>query len=187
MKVKIILKFVFLFMLLAFQFSCDNDGNAQQISNELNIIYSGSFFPAPEKTDTNDDGRPGSLRTYAGEGSFGSSIITILDEFAQPIPPVNCPLDNLEFDLVKGSFIIRVGNGDLLLGTVESGFSCFDPITRRSEITEEGVITEGTGQFAGVAGTVVIRTSSIFQNTTAVDGFASGGSTGDIMGTLEFE
>lgn len=187
MKVKTIIQFIFLVVFIAAHSGCDNNGNAQQVSSELNINYSGSFVPAPAKTDTNEDDRPGSLRTYEGEGSFGSSIITILDEFAQPIPPLNCPLDNLEFDLVKGSFVIRVGNGDLLLGTIESGFSCFDPIARRSEITEEAVITEGTGQFAGVTGNVVIRTSSIFQNTTATNGFASGGSTGYIMGTIEFE
>ncbi len=49
---------------------------------------------------------------------------------------MNCPADNLEFDLVTGTFIIRVGNGDLLLGVIESGRSCFDPATMRSEIVE---------------------------------------------------
>lgn len=186
MRIMVIIQSLFLVALFAVQVGCDSDGNAQQVNNELNILFSGTFVPAPSKTDTIDDGRPASLRTYQGQGEFGNSNITILDKFAQPIAPINCPLDNLEFDLVKGSFVIRVNNGDLLLGTINSGFSCFDPVVRRSEIFEEGIITGGTGQFAGATGSVEITTNSIFQNTTAVNGFASGGSTGEFKGTIEF-
>ena len=186
MRIKLLLQSLVLMTLVAVQLGCDSDGNAQQVNTELDMSFSGDFVPAPAKTDTNDDGRPGSLRTYEGQSNFGNSNITILDEFAQPIPPVNCPSDNLEFDFVKGSFVIRVNNGDLLLGTIESGFSCFDPVARRSEIFEDGIITGGTGQFAGATGTVEITTNSIFQNTTAVNGFASGGSTGEFTGTIEF-
>lgn len=184
---KIILSIALILVLPLFILSCDNDSNAQQTSTELNMIFSGSFVPAPEKTDTNEDGRPSSLRTYQGQSTFGNSTITIIDEFAEPTTPVNCPLNDLEFDLVKGEFVIRVGNGDLLLGTIVSGFSCFDPIAGESEIQEEAILTDGTGQFAGVSGTVVIKTNSIFQNTTAVNGFASGGSTGEVMGTIEIQ
>lgn len=183
----IILSIALILILPLFIVGCDNDSNAQLTSTELNMIFSGSFIPAPEKTDTNDDGRPSSLRTYQGQSTFGNSTITIIDEFTEPIAPVNCPSDNLEFDLERGEFVIRVGNGDLLLGTIESGYSCFDPIARQSEIHEEAVLTDGTGQFAGVSGSIVIKTSSIFQNTTAVNGFASGGSTGEVMGTIEIQ
>ncbi|MGB2691484.1 MAG: hypothetical protein WBC96_03225 [Thermodesulfobacteriota bacterium] len=183
----IILSIALILILPLFIVGCDNDSNAQLTSTELNMIFSGSFIPAPEKTDTNDDGRPSSLRTYQGQSTFGNSTITIIDEFAEPIAPANCPLNDLEFDLVRGEFVIRVGNGDLLLGTIESGYSCFDPIAGQSEIYEEAILTDGTGQFAGVSGTVVIKTSSIFQNTTAVNGFASGGSTGEVMGTIEIQ
>ena len=139
MKARDMLQLLLIVVLVGFHLGCDNNTNAQQTSTEINMIYSGTFVPAPEKTDTNQDGRPSSLRTYQGESTFGNSIITILDEFAQPIPPENCPQDNLEFDLVSGDFVIRAGNGDLLLGTIESGFSCFDPIARRSEIHEEAI------------------------------------------------
>jgi len=166
---------------------CDSSGNAQQSDTAFELAFSGSFVPAPASTDTDDDGRPASLRTYEGESDFGDTNITILDEFAQPVPPVNCPADTLEFGLVKGSFVIRVGNGDLLLGVIESGRSCFDPVAGRSEITEEGNFTGGTGQFSVASGPVELKTSSIFLNTTAVNGFASGGSTGDVTGTIEQE
>jgi len=187
MRTQIVLLVLSLAVLSMGQLGCDDNGNAQQINTELEFAFSGTFVPAPPSTDTIDDGRPASLRTYQGVSGFGNTNLTILDEFAQPIPPANCPLNNLEFDLVQGSFVIRVDNGDLLLGTIESGFSCFDPIARLSEITEEGTITEGTGQFSGVTGSVEIITNSIFQNTTATDGYASGGSTGQFTGTLEFE
>jgi hypothetical protein len=187
MKIKIIVLVLTLVTLSMGQLGCDDNGNAQQIEPELEFAFSGAFVPAPAKTDTIDDGRPASLRIYEGVSGFGNTNITILDEFAQPIPPIDCPLDNLQFNLVKGNFVIRVGNGDLLLGTIESGMSCFEPFGLRSEIFEEGIITEGTGQFAGVTGPVEIMTSSIFQNTTASDGYASGGSTGEFTGTLEFE
>lgn len=185
MRIKIIVQFVFFLALIAFHAGCDNDSNAQQTNTKLDIAFSGSFVPASERTDSNEDDRPSSLRTYEGISIFGNSLITIIDEFAQPVPPVNCPMDNLEFDLVKGTFVIRVENGDLLFGQIESGFSCFDPISRTSEIFEEGIFTDGTGQFAGITGTFELRTSSIFQNTTAVNGFASGGSTGELEGTIE--
>lgn len=187
MRIQIILLVLSIVVIGSGHLNCDDNGNAQQIDTELEFAFSGTFVPAPPSTDTIDDGRPASLRTYEGVSGFGNTNLTILDEFAQPVPPVDCPLGNLQFEFVKGNFVIRVGNGDLLLGTIESGTSCFDPIELRSEIFEEGIITEGTGQFAGVTGPVEISTSSIFQNTTATDGYASGGSTGEFTGTLEFE
>ncbi len=187
MRIKIILQVLSLAALIAALSGCDDNGNARQSDTELKFHFSGNFVPAPASTDTNGDGRPATLRTYAGESGFGNTTITILDEFAQPVPPVNCPADNLEFDLVTGTFVIRVGNGDLLLGVIESGMSCFDPVAQRSEIFEEGNFVGGTGQFDGAAGPVEIKTSSIFLNTTAVNGFASGGSTGEFTGTIEPE
>lgn len=187
MRIKIILRVLFLVVLTAVLSGCHINGNAQKSGTEVDFTFSGSFVPAPDNTDTNDDGRPGSVRTYEGASDFGNTNITILDEFAQPVPSVNCPEDNLEFTLVQGSFVIRVANGDILLGVIESGMSCFDPVAKRSEIFEEGTFTGGTGQFAGVTGPVEIHTSSIFLNTTAVNGYASGGSTGDVTGTIEPE
>jgi len=175
---------IVLFLALSIS-ACDNDSKAQQNGTEFTATFSGSFITASVNTDTNDDGRPASLRTYEGESNFGKITLTILDEFAQPIPPVNCPEDNLEFGLVSGSFVIRVENGDLLLGVLESGFSCFEPLASFSEIIEEGNFTGGTGEFTNVNGTIEIKTNSMFLNTTAVDGFASGGSTGSVAGMIE--
>ena len=178
---------VIVIALVAAQLGCDNNSKAQQVDTPIEFSFSGTFVPAAANTDTNDDGRPATLRTYAGESEFGVTVISILDEFAQPVPPVNCPLDTLEFGLVQGTFVIRVENGDLLLGVIDTGMSCFDPLALRSEIFEEGSFTGGTGQFENASGPVVITTSSLFQNTTAVNGYASGGSTGDVTGTIELQ
>ena len=184
-KLKILYSVTFLLLLATSLVSCDNNSNAQQTVTELSATYSGSFITASVNTDTNDDGRPSSYRTYEGTSNLGNITLNIIDEFAQPIPPVNCPADNLEFDLVRGSFVIRLDNGDLLLGIINSGFSCFDPVAGLSEIIEEGEITEGTGEFSDVAGSIEFTTNSIFLNTTASNGFASGGSTGNITATFD--
>jgi len=184
-KLNTLLSITVLLALSTSLLSCDNNSNAQQTGTELSATYSGSFITASINTDTNDDGRPSSFRTYEGTSNVGLITLTIVDEFAQPIPPVNCPTDNLEFDLVSGSFVIRLENGDLLLGNINSGFSCFDPVARLSEIKEVGEITEGTGTFSGAVGSIEFNTNSIFLNTTAINGFTSGGSTGTISATIE--
>jgi len=175
---------IVLFLALSIS-ACDNDSKAQQNDTEFTATFSGSLITASVNTDTNDDGRPASIGTYEGESNFGKITLTIVEEFAQPIPPVNCPEDNLEFGLVSGSFVIRVENGDLLLGVLESGIACFEPLAGFAEIIEEGIFTGGTGEFANVNGTIEIKTNSMFLNTTAVNGFASGGSTGSVAGMIE--
>ena len=165
--------------------SCDSDSEAQQVNNKLTATFSGSFITASVNTDTNDDGRPSFTRTYEGESNLGNLTISIVDEFAQPVPPLNSPDDNLEFNLVSGSFVIRTESGDLILGEINSGFSCFEPIERVSQIIEIGAITGGTGEFANVNGSVELNINSTFLNTTSVNGFASGGSTGSMEGTID--
>lgn len=184
-KLKILLSLTVLLAFTTLLLSCDNNSNAQETGTELSATFSGSFITASVNTDTNDDGRPSSYRTYEGTSNLGQFTLTIIDEFAQPIPPANCPSDNLEFDLVRGTFVIRLDNGELLLGNIDSGFSCFDPVAGSSEIIELGEITQGTGMFSDATGSMEFDTSSIFLNTTAVNGFASGGSTGTISGKIE--
>jgi len=173
-----------LLFILAVTIGCDSDSEAQTVAIEFGSNFSGSFLTASVNTDTNNDGRPSFTRFYEGESDLGQITINITDEFAQPIPPVTCPEDNLEFMLVSGSFVMRVENGDLLLGVIESGVSCFDSVNRTSFITENGVFTDGTGEFVGITGAVEIRINSIFLNTTSVNGFASGGSTGFVSGNI---
>jgi len=91
------LPLIFLLLLfLALSIGCDSDSEAQTVAIEFGSNFSGSFITASVNTDTNNDGRPASTRFYEGESNLGQITINITDEFAQPIPPVTCPEDNLE-------------------------------------------------------------------------------------------
>ena len=168
------------------QAACNNSSNAQSSSEQLEATFSGSFITATVNSDTNDDGRPSANRFYEGDSNIGELTIFMLDEFAQPIPPVTCPEDTLEFLLVAGSFVFRAPDGDLLMGELLSGVSCFDPEARTSIINYTGEFTKGTGSFESISGELEITVNSDFLNLTSENGFASGGSTGSMSGIIEF-
>ncbi len=178
---------VLVFTVLALsQVSCNNSSNAQSSSQEIEATFSGSFITATVNSDTNDDGRPSAQRWYEGDSNLGELTIYMLDEFAQPIQPVTCPEDTLEFLLVRGSFVFTAPDGDLLMGELFSGVSCFDPETRTSVVNYTGEFTIGTGSFEGISGELEITIDSDFLNLTSENGFASGGSTGSMSGIIEF-
>jgi hypothetical protein len=176
---------IIIFMVIS-QTACDNKSTAQPSSEQLDATFSGSFVTGTVNSDTNMDGRPSFNRIYEGASNLGELTIFIVDEFAVPIPPVICPEDNLEFLLVSGSFVFRTPDGDLLLGELESAISCFDPETRTSVINYIGEFTKGTGEFENISGELEITINSDFLNLTSENGFASGGSTGSISGTIDF-
>ncbi len=184
MKNLITITALLLFMTL--HTSCDNDSKAQESSFEFKSVFSGSFVVGPVSTDTNDDGRPSTLLNYLGESNFGSISMNLIAEFAQPIPPLNCPETNLEFDLVLGNFVFRVENGDLLMGQWDFGKSCFDSEMLISVVTLNGRITGGTGQFTNAEGSIELSSDQEFLTTTAENGFQSGGSSGTLNGTINF-
>ena len=82
MRIKIVLLVLTIVTSSVGKLGCDDNGNTQQIETELEFAFSGIFVPGPANTDTIDDGRPSSLRTYEGVSGFGYTNITILDEFA---------------------------------------------------------------------------------------------------------
>lgn len=176
---------VFVILALAHA-GCNNSSNAQSNSQELNATFSGSFITATVNSDTNDDGRPSAQRDYIGDSNLGQLTIFIVDEFNQPIAPVTCPVDTLEFLMVRGSFVFRTPDGNLLMGELTSGVSCFDPESRTSVVNFTGEFTIGTGMFEGVSGELDITIDSDFLNLTSQNGFASGGSVGSMSGTIEF-
>jgi hypothetical protein len=166
------------------QTGCDNNSDAQQQTINLTGALSGTFVSLGDNTDTDKDGRPSFVRTYEGGSSIGKITLTIFDEFAQPVPPVNCPQDTQEFHLLRGSFVVRVENGDLMLGVLDDGISCFNTVLRTSALSQNGHFTTGTGQFQNITGTVQWTINSLFTNLTGTNGFASGGSTVTVTGTI---
>ena len=164
--------------------ACDNDSNAQDNEIEFTETYSGSFETAPMATDSNDDGRPANLGQFMGTSTFGSVFITSLNEFEPVLENADCDPGEDEFTLVRGNFVKRFSNGELIFGTWESGVSCFDPGTSMSTTTQVGVFTGGTGQFENAAGPIQIDFTSTFLASPAVDGFTFGGTSGTGFGTI---
>lgn len=190
MNIRNLALFLAVVLLMAVATGCNDDGKAQENQMEFSEDFSGSFTSASTVTDTNHDGVPANFGDFEGTANIDSvtSPVTIqsLNEFAGLSEPVNCPVGNIEFTLVQGHFVKRIENSDLLLGTWQSGTSCFDPTTHTSSTTQKGNFSGGTGQFANVTGPIEINYSSTFLADTADQGFNFGGSTGTGTGTIIF-
>jgi hypothetical protein len=185
MKTKSLAVGLAIVLLMAVATGCDHNGKAQESQIQFSESYSGSFVST--SIDTNNDGVPANLGTFEGTSMIGTvtTQVTIqsLNEF-QSSESVTCPNGNVGFTLVQGHFVKRIANGDLLLGTWESGTSCFDPTTSTSKTTQKGKFIGGTGQFANATGPVEIDYTSTFLANTKKDGFAFGGTTGTGTGTI---
>jgi hypothetical protein len=166
--------------------SCDNTSNAQNNQTKFTETYSGSFQSAPAATDTNGDGRPANVGQFVGTSTFGSVSIQSLNEFEPVLENANCAEGQDEFTLVRGNFVKRFSNGELIFGSWTSGVSCFDPLTNISTTTQMGVFTGGTGQFENASGPIEIDYTSNFLAVPSEDGFAFGGTSGTGSGTIIF-
>lgn len=182
-RISVFIVLPFSMILLFTTISCEEDGNADENFTES---FSGSFHSGPASTDTNNDGAPSSLATLEGDSTFGPISIQSSNEFRQVAPTGACPQGNLQFTLVRGNFIKRIEEtGELLFGTWHTGTSCFNPVSRNSETTQNGEFTGGTGQFTDATGPVEIVFSSRDLATTAVEGFRFGATAGTGSGILE--
>jgi len=164
---------------------CNNNTKAQNNEIDFTESYSGSFVTASTLTDSNDDGKPANLGEFEGTSTFGPVSIQSLNEFEKADTNDNCPPGELEFSLVRGNFVKRISNGDLLYGTWATGTSCFDPVTAFSTTFQIGVFTGGTSQFITAAGPIRIDYESTFLVVPSVSGFDFGGSSGTGEGTIE--
>ena len=182
-KISIFLVLPLLMFLIFTTISCDEEGNADENFSES---FSGSFQSGPASTDTNEDGAPASLADLAGDSTLGPITIQSVNEFMLVAPTGACPQGNLEFALVRGNFIKRFEEtGELLFGEWDTGISCFNPTTKNSETTQDGVFTGGTGQFANAEGPVEIVFSSKDLATTSEEGFRFGATVGTGTGIIQ--
>ena len=177
---------IFLFILLGFNTSCDSESNAQSNEVDFSENYSGSFLVAPASTDSNGDGRPANSGNFSGTSTFGNVSIQSLNEFEIVLENFNCLPEEIEFVLVRGNFVKRFSDGELVYGTWNSGVSCFNPLTNISTATQVGNFTGGTGQFADASGPAQIDYTSNFLAVPTIDGFSFGGTTGTGFGTIIF-
>lgn len=171
-------------IIIVFSAGCNGNGNAQESETDFSTSFSGSFITQTINTDTDEDGRPATLGTLEGDSSLGKINIQNVIEFALLGESAECPV---EFLLARGNFILRIeGTGDLVFGEWTSGTSCFDPVTGITERTLEGVFTGGTGDYANISGPIQQTANAILLTTTAEQGYAFGGSTGTMSGTIMF-
>lgn len=171
---------------ICLQTGCDNDSGAQQTQSEFNMDFTGSFITQSVNTDTDGDGRPATLGTLEGMSNLGEATIQNVSEFFVG-EPIDCPENNIEFKFVFGKFVIRFKDtGDLLMREWTSGISCFNPETTIAGRTLNGEFRGGTGQFEGATGQVQLNGNALLLTTTPVDGYAFGGDTGTMSGTIVF-
>ena len=173
-------------LILGLASSCDEKSNAQDNEIEFTETYSGSFMTAPVVTDTNEDGKPANVGQFMGTSTFGSLSIQSLNEYEPALENSNCDEGEIEFTLVRGNFVKRFSNGELIFGSWVTGVSCFDPITNTAATTQAGSFTGGTGQFVNATGPIQIDFTSTFLAVPSVDGFDFGGSSGTGFGTIIF-
>ena len=135
------------------------------------------------------------MKKVAGEdhcmlrrGSFFShrDMNVSLNEYEKAETNDKCDPGELEFTLVRGNFVKRFDNGDLIFGTWQSGTSCFDPATNFDTTFQIGTFTGGTGQFENASGPIRIDFTATFLAVPSQDGFDFGGASGTGEGTIIF-
>ena len=134
-------------------------GGAEAGEIPLKGSISGTFVNI--QTDTNGDGFKASLNSLGAKGTLGSSTMQGVTELVFSGFAI-CPNGNagVEFTLLRPSlpaapaqFVQRFDStGDLLFYEQVSATLCFDPITQNQFFSATGIITDGTGRFAGAKG-----------------------------------
>ncbi len=174
----------FSIFIIALGSSCDNDSSAQGNDVAFTETYSGSFVTASTLTDSNNDGKPANLGEFEGDSTFGSVVIQSLNEYEAADSNVDCNAGEIEFTLVRGNFVKRFENGELIYGTWDSGTSCFDPSTNNDVTFQIGTFSGGTGQFENATGPIRIDFTATFLVLPSQDGFDFGGASGTGEGTI---
>ena len=118
----------------------------------LNQRYSGNSLPT--MVDTNGDG------VTAGDGNFyvrggpGRATVDSFNEFTAFAPYFVDGCD-LRAGLVAQTYVETFQDGSMLFYQATEGFLCLSLATFVIDFVAEGVITGGTGRFAGASGTWV--------------------------------
>lgn len=150
------------------------DNAAAERVYEVHKRFSGSS--APIAMDLNDDGLP-AIRAIGGglggpvdpvqtpfrsrsyternpsEGQFTADNVS---EGVLVVEPTGkCAVREFEFEIIHYSSVQRYSNGDLLVGLLKDGFTCFSLFTRRGYGIIRVNLVGGTGRFEGAQGEVV--------------------------------
>ena len=127
--------------------------SAQAADIKINQKFSGATHPT--MIDSDDDGVHASAGSYQIFGSPGRSTAEGFAEFSA-FEFTGAPGCELRAEMVTESFVETFNDGSMLFNWVTEGFNCVDLAT--GEIGGEliGIITGGTGRFAGASGEFMV-------------------------------
>jgi hypothetical protein len=162
-----------------------------QDTDELKVIeltgtWSGSFHTTETDTDGNNAQATervtlfgGGFKSNEGSGTFEAAV-----ENPPVFPnPVGCPAGNVGIpNAVHENIVLRFRNGDLLFVNVPTHTGCADFNTLSFTFKEQGIITGGTGRFAGASGTFEDDTLAIA--LVLEPEFSFGSVSGEIKATI---
>ena len=125
---------------------------AQAGEIKLNQQYSGNSLPT--MVDTNGDGRTASDGNFYVRGGPGRATVDSFNEFTNFAPYFVDGCD-LQAGLVAQTYVATFQDGSMLFYQATEGTLCLNLATFVIDFEAKGVITGGTGRFAGASGTWV--------------------------------
>ena len=118
----------------------------------LNQRYSGNSLPT--MVDTNGDGRTASHGNFYVRGGPGQATVDSFNEFTDFAPYFVDGCD-LRAGLVAQTYVETFQDGSMLFYQATEAFLCLNLSTFVIDFEAKGVLTGGTGRFAGASGTWV--------------------------------
>jgi hypothetical protein len=125
---------------------------AQAREITLNQRYSGNSLPT--MVDTNGDGRTASHGNFYVRGGPGQATVDSFNEFTDFAPYFVDGCD-LRAGLVAQTYVETFQDGSMLFYQATEAFLCLSLSTFVVDFEAKGVLTGGTGRFAGASGTWV--------------------------------
>ena len=125
---------------------------AQADGIKLNQRYSGNGLPT--MVDTNGDGRTAAHGNFYVRGAPGRATVDSFNEFTDFAPYFVDGCD-LRAGLVAQTYVETFEDGSMLFYQATNGFLCLNLSTLVIDSEISGIITGGTGRFAGASGTWV--------------------------------
>lgn len=120
----------------------------------------GSYLLEETLIDANGDGKTADLVLMGGlSDQLGQTTTQSVLEWSTDLVQGRCSTGNPGFQatLVGGNAVTHTPNGDLLLIWFDKGTRCVDSVTNTANISLDGTIIGGTGQFFDAIGTAHVN------------------------------
>lgn len=120
----------------------------------------GSYLHEETLIDANGDGKTADLVLMGGlSDQLGQTTTQSVLEWSSDSVQGTCPTGNPGFqgELVGGNAVTHTLNGDLLLIWFDKGTRCIDSVTNTANISLDGTVVGGTGEFFDAVGTAHVN------------------------------